>query len=131
MALTASTSFKSSGFHFMQYLLVAGTSGEFTDAQTADIDGFVTGVEFQMGADVGLPIPTANSDITLKDAGGLDILGGKGANLSGETGIFTRPYDAVEEAYVPERPVRGKLTVGWTNNSVEGAQLSMKVYFRR
>jgi len=63
---------------------------------------------------------TDNYDVTLTDADGIDVLGGAGANRDTST-----PEDAQ-----PTQPKQndGTLTLNITNNSVNSAELKLKIY---
>jgi len=100
------------------------TTAEVSAAEsTSDIDGWVFMVETIPSATA----PTADYDVVLKNAAGIDIVGGALADRA----------DATPEAALPllatgtygERFVDGKLTMEITNNLVSAAEGQVKIYF--
>ncbi len=77
----------------------------------------------------GATAPTVNSDITLTDADGVDVLGGAGTNLIHNTAsLHAFPLNAT----VPVRvPITGTLTHNITGNAVNSAIVVTSYIFTR
>ena len=77
----------------------------------------------------GTTAPTVNSDITLEDADGVDVLGGAGTNLIHNT-ASTHAFPL--NATVPVRvPITGTLTQTIANNAVNSANIVIKYIFTK
>ena len=103
---------------------VADTDGSFTSFTTRTIDGVVGVVE----TDPGSTAPTAAYDITLKNSGGVDIMGGKLGDRSATATETEIPYNSNESVHLTY-PVRGPLTLAISNNSVNSATGTVTIYF--
>lgn len=95
-----------------------------TDAITAKIIGM-----YLLKAQIipGTPAPTANSDVAINDANGIDMLGGNGTDQLDASGA--------KEAYPMintkggSQPVLGPLTLAVSNNTGAGNQFVIKAVF--
>ena len=70
--------------------------------------------------------PTPAYDITLTNAGGIDVMGGALANLDASD---TERTQALLNGNYGIATVYGRLTLNITNNSVNGASGTIKIYF--
>lgn len=71
----------------------------------------------------GAPAPTDASDLTITDADGVDLLGGKGENLIDATSKTWAP--AGPTGYAVPALIMGNLTINITNNSVNSAAVKL------
>lgn len=105
---------------------VAHTDGTVT-AETIDIDP--QGYVFMVVTNPGGTAPTTLYDITLTDADGVDIMGGKLADRSATASEQAIP--AVMTGVYGGRYVIGGLTLNISNNSVNGAGGTVVIYVAR
>ena len=85
------------------------------------------GLIMAMETNPGTPAPTANYDITLVDAEGLDSLQGLGANRHTSNSEKAIIVYSGTSLYVPVS-VSDVLTLNITNNSVLSAKILIKLY---
>ena len=75
----------------------------------------ISGELLAVDVNPGATTPSASWDFTIKNEDGIDIIGGKGTNMSNSTSARIYPYDATATAYlnVPV-PLANVLTVAVT-----------------
>jgi hypothetical protein len=108
-----------------------------TLAVTAHTDGSVTaypltkkfsGRLLALETDPGATAPTANYDLTITDANGLDVLQGVGANRhTSNTEMAAIVFSGT--AIHPPVAMGDTLTLNVANNSQNGATFTVKLYF--
>jgi len=126
-ASNAATTINNYSFGEMRTMVISWTAeadGSFVAAQTNAINGVIWWVE----TDPGATAPTAAYDITLKNADGLDVMGGKLADRSATATEGSQPYDAGGSVYL-KIPVRGPLTIAITNNIVNAAVGTITIFY--
>lgn len=90
-------------------------------ASSRDMEGYVILVV----TDPGATAPTDNYDITLTDEDGVDVMGGELANR--DTANTEQAIPLVGNCYSP-RWVQETLTLNISNNSVNSANIVVKIY---
>lgn len=115
---------------YADYVLTANTSGDYsqTTHQTDIVNGFIFKARTAPGS--APYIPTASYDITLNDASGLDVMGGALADRSETAVEWVTPLASDGTSYV-EAPVQGALYINITNNSVNAAVVTVRLYILR
>lgn len=107
----------------------AAANGSVTACQPEGLTGTVYGEIYTVETDPGSTAPTADYDITLTDAAGNDVMGGAIGDRSATATERAAPLltTGVEwpAAFV------GPLTVNWSNNSVDSATGTIKIYWMR
>lgn len=93
----------------------ADESGVVPSEALPEIDGYVTLVEVVPG----VPAPSANYDITIKDPEGIDIMGGVLLDLPADEGRQAAPNVSGKKG---DRVVSGQLTFELTGNTNAGAK---------
>lgn len=102
------------------------TSAEVSATESSwDVDGWV----FLVITNPGSPAPTDNYDLVLKDAEGIDIMGGALANR--DTANSEQAIPQIMTGIYGARFVDGKLTLEVTGNAVTSAEAEVKVFFYR
>jgi hypothetical protein len=87
-----------------------------TGTVTQTTGGSYYGTLERVTIDPGSPAPTAAYDMTLTDSDGVDLLCGKGANLSATVTSIVAPFWTDGTTTRPlTLPVAGPLTLGITN----------------
>jgi len=109
------------------------TNGSVPDAEIAlsgalEHDKPINGWVFMAETNPGSPAPTANYDITIKNAAGADIFGGELADRSGS--VTERVLPKIGSAY-DKAWVSGILTFTLANNSVNSAAGTATLYVVR
>lgn len=97
MAGTLTLSAKTIGVHVDRYVYdwASDDSGDVNDTNTQLIEGILENVSFVPGS--GGSQPSANYDVTIKDEQDIDILGGRGVNLSNSTASRIKPAVAMHD----------------------------------
>jgi hypothetical protein len=112
----------------VQFSWIANAAGAATVPATSSSTKWPTaysGCIYAMETNPGSTAPTDNYDITLTDSDGVDLLGGQGANR-----------DTANSEMVPAKigtvfgcaPTQDAFTLNITNNSVNSATGTVKVY---
>ena len=97
------------------------SDGSYPATNLTAIYGYI----YQVVTDPGSTAPTDDYDITLVDTDGCDIMGGTLANR--DTSNSEQAMPLVGEAYGP-RFINGVLTCNISNNSVNSATITIKIY---
>ena len=71
--------------------------------------------------------PTDNSDLTITDENGVDLLGGKGENIIDNATLSFVP--AGPGAFAQPAPITGNITVNLSGNSVDSAVVTLVLLF--
>lgn len=97
-----------------------------SDAITAAIKGlYITEVR----TNPGTTAPTDDYDIVIKDADGIDLMGG--SLLNRDTSNSEAAAPAIATGVYWQRPVDGALTISITGNAVNSAVVVVKVFLSR
>ena len=112
---------------YLEVITVAWTADSADGSVPDTALGSVEGTLERIVTDPGSTAPTANYDITVEDADGIDVLGGAGAN---------RHTTNTEEAAIAlgtyfQRTVAGALTFRLANNAVNSATGTFRLYVKR
>jgi hypothetical protein len=102
------------------------TSWAFTDALNAKVIGKLL---CQIETDPGTTAPTTLYDITLTDISSNDVLGGAGMNRSATATEPAVPIIDTTTSLQGCRTITSPLTFNLSNNSVNGAIVSVKLLF--
>lgn len=122
------------GVHHLKMACITHTDGTFTATATAppnknggaSIDGYVFMVVLDEGATA---FTDTDTDVTLKNSAGLDILSGKWVGvLTGDA--MAAPELESANNYIGEVYVDGNLTLYILNNAVDSATLDIHIYWR-
>jgi hypothetical protein len=108
-----------SDMYTLTYTWIADGSGNASAATSAATSLQIAGKNIIMVVtDPGSPAPTADYDITITDANGVDVMGGSLANRHTTNTEQALPY--IGTAYGP-RPVSGALTLNVSSAGAAGA----------
>lgn len=101
-----------------------GANAGKVDATISKVHGTLEGVAFNPSATAA---PTADYDVVINDVDGVDVLGGKGADLSDSTATY---HGEATTSPVFPRATTGLLTLAITNagNAKEG---TIRLFYRR
>lgn len=107
------------------------SDGSFPSTDTSSaITAAIKGMSItEVRTNPGSTAPTANYDIVLNDTDGIDLMGGALANRSATAS--ERVVPVVQTGIYGDSPVDGAITLAITNNSVNSATLTVKVFFSR
>ena len=124
--LVSSGSSPGSDLRWMQYQATADASdGSVPDYTVTGFSGFFL---YTVETWPGTTAPTDATDCTLSDATtGEDLLGGNGTNgIDATSSLTLLPKSAAMDiSYTP--PIKGSLTLGVTNNSVNSAIINVRI----
>jgi hypothetical protein len=110
-----------SEIHTFEIIADAADGSIASKASDKSIHGWITKVI----TDPGATAPTADYDLTLSDPDGVDVMGGELNDRSATVSEQAMPL--VGSAYGPVR-VDGILTLSGSNNSVNSAEVTVKVH---
>lgn len=120
-------------FRLKVYCKCDTTKATWTDAIIADennirIDGKILCVDTEPGATA----PTAAYDLELLNTESIDVMGGTLGDRSATANERAYPVTQVAATlFTVKAPVLGPLTVTMANNSVNGADWTMTIYFEK